>query len=249
MRSLLDYLEEKDEIEVINNIVSNFYRMKSAADSDVPDPKKAKRLLEEFRAAVGNDPIDQEIAKRKRVELQKKRAEAIDENRSAKKRLSELNTLFISLHTTTEFTPQQRGYKLEDIFCDLLELNEMEYKRPHKTQDGEQIDGHFRYEKFDYLIESKWQQDLIKQKELSIFDGKIKGKAQSTRGLFIASNGFDENAVSKYSGASPRIILMTGEDLALVLGGQVDFKDAMKAKVEAIVRYGNINLSLRALGT
>lgn len=52
----------------------------------------------------------------------------------------------------------------------------------------------------------------IKQKDLAIFDGKIRGKAQSTRELFLDANGFDENAVVKFSGDSPRIILMTGED-------------------------------------
>jgi restriction endonuclease Mrr len=80
---------------------------------------------------------------------------------------------------------------------------------------------------------------------LSIFDGKIRGKAQSTRGLFLSANGFDEKAVAKFSGDSPRIILMTGEDLALILCGRVLFTDAMKAKVEAIVRYGNINFPIR----
>jgi hypothetical protein len=38
---------------------------------------------------------------------------------------------------------------------------------------------------------------------------------------------------------------MTGEDLAMVLSGRVLFFDAMKAKVEAIVRYGNINFPVR----
>lgn len=103
----------------------------------------------------------------------------------------------------------------------------------------------FRYEKFDYLIESKWEDGPIKQKDLSIFDGKIRGKAQSTRGLFLAANGFDENAIHKFSGDSPRVILMTGEDLAIVLSDRVLFHDAMKAKVEAIVRYGNINYPIR----
>jgi len=135
----------------------------------------------------------------------------------------------------------------KQIFCDLLQISELEYLKPYKTPDGEQIDGHFRYEKFDYLIETKWEDGQIKQKDLSIFDGKIKGKAQSTRGLFVAANGFDENAVIKFSGDSPRIILMTEKDLAMVLNGRVLFHDAMKAKIEAIVRYGNINFPIMGI--
>lgn len=95
------------------------------------------------------------------------------------------------------------------------------------------------------MIEVKWEDGTIKQKDLSIFDGKIRGKAQSTRGLFLSANGFDENAIIKFSGDSPRIILITGEDLALILSGKVLLFDALKAKIEAIVRYGNINYPLR----
>jgi len=223
--------------------------MRGPADNDVPDPEKAKTLLHEFRESVGNDPIEKELEKRKREEYKKKHQSVVASSRSFQKRLEDLNRQFISLHTNSDVTPQQRGYALENMFCDLLELNEIEYKRPYKTPEGEQIDGHFRYEKFDYLIESKWEQDTIKQKDLSIFDGKIRGKAQSTRGLFLASNGFDENAVAKFSGDSPRIILMTGEDLALILSGRIGLCDALSAKLDAIVRYGNINKALREVGT
>ena len=245
MRNVLEYLEESNKIEIINNIISNFFRLKNAVDRDALDEKKAKQLLTEFRELVGNDPIEKEIERRKQEQSRETHKTAIDEKKSQRKRLEDLNSIFTSLTTTNEYSPQQRGYKLEDLFCDLLQFSELEYSRPYKTPDGEQIDGHFRYDKFDYLIESKWEDGSIKQKDLSIFDGKIKGKAQSTRGLFLAANGFDENAIIKFSGDSPRIILMTGEDLAIVLSGRIPFHDAMKAKVEAIVRYGNINFPIR----
>lgn len=245
MRNILEHLEESNKIEIINNIISNFFRLRNAVDRSDLDEKKAKHLLSEFRELVGNDPIEKEIERRKQKESQEIYKSTINEQKTYRKRLKDLNSFFINLTTTIEYTPQQRGYKLEDIFCDLLQLNELEYSRPYKTPDGEQIDGHFRYEKFDYLIESKWEDDPTKQKDLSIFDGKIRGKAQSTRGLFLSASGFDENAVIKFSGESPRIILMTGQDLAIILNGQVMFHDAMKAKVEAIVRYGNINFPIR----
>jgi len=245
MRNILEYLEDKNKVDIINNIISSLFKLKNAVDRDSLDEKKAKILLKEFRDLVGNDPIEKEIERRKIEESRNSHKNTVDENKSQKKRLDDLNVFFISLTTTTEYTPQQRGYKLEDIFCDLLQLSELEYSRPYKTPDGEQIDGHFKYEKFDYLIETKWEDGLIKQKDLSVFDGKIKGKAQSTRGLFLSANGFDENAINKFSGDSPRIILMTGEDLAMVLNGRILFHDAMKAKIEAIVRYGNINYPIR----
>lgn len=245
MRNIIQHLEESGDVETINNLISNFFRLRGAVDKKSLDESKAKQLLSEFRKLVGNDPIEKEIERRKREEARTSYTSNIEENKSQRKKLEDINSLFITLTISNEYTPQQRGYKLENLFCDLLQLNELEYSRPYKTPDGEQIDGHFRYEKFDYLVESKWEEGPIKQKDLSVFDGKIRGKAQSTRGLFISANGFDENAVYKFSGDSPRIILLTGEDLAMILCGRVLFHDAMKAKVEAIVRYGNINLALR----
>ena len=42
---------------------------------------------------------------------------------------------------------------------------------------------------------------------------------------------------------------MTGEDIALILSGRVLFVDAMKAKVDAIVRLGNILYPVRQIAT
>jgi hypothetical protein len=206
MRNILEYLEEAGDVETINNLISNFFRLRGAVDKDSLDDKQAKQLLTEFRGIVGSDPIEQEIEKREREKARDSYTAHIEENKTQKKKLEDLNAQFISLATGTECTPQQRGYRLENLLCDLLQFSEIEYSRPYKTPDGEQIDGHFRFDKFDYLIESKWEDGVIKQKDLSIFDGKIRGKAQSTRGLFLSAHGFDENAVLKFSGDSPRII-------------------------------------------
>ena len=245
MRNVLEVLEEQGKDEVINNIMSNFYRLRNAVDKDSLDNKKAKQLLDEFRETVGNDPIENEIKKQKQDQARAVYQESVEQVKTKTKKLEQLNNEFIALTTTTDLTPQQRGFKLEELFFDLLQFSEFEYSKPYRTPDGEQIDGHFKYEKFDYLVEAKWIDGFTKQKDLSIFDGKIRGKAQSTRGLFLSANGFDPNAVSKFSGDAPRILLMTGQDLAMVLSGQVPFFDAMKAKVNAIVRYGNINHALR----
>lgn len=240
MRNILSVLEENGKIEIINNIISNFFRLRNAVDKDSLDQKKAKELLGEFRELVGSDPIDLEIKKREQEKAKETYSKTIIEKCSQKERLEALNSEFIRLASSQEETPQKRGFKLETLFFDLLQLNEFTYSKPYRTPDGEQIDGHFQYEKFDYLVEAKWVDGLTKQKDLSIFDGKIRGKAQSTRGLFLSANGFDENAVVKFSGDSPRIILMTGADLAMILNGQVLLYDAFKAKIDAIVRYGNI---------
>ena len=244
MRNVLRDLEEADDKETINSLISNFYRLSGPVDRESLDVAKAKRLLGEFRAVVGGDPIEAEIDRRSRRNRQEARGKSIEMLRSRRRDLEALNRRFAELAGSTELTAQRRGFEIERLFFDLLAHFEFECLQPYRNP-GEQIDGHFRYEKFDYLVEVKWMKETAKQADLSVFDGKIRGKAQSTRGFFLSANGFDEMAVDRFSGDAPRIVLMTGEDLALVLNGRMTFDDAMKAKVDAIVRKGLILVLLR----
>ena len=239
MRNVLEYLENKNDIETINNLISGFYKLNGAIDKDNLDDNKAKSLLKEFKDIVGTDPIEIELEKRA---INKKRQETqqnINNKVLFDNELEKLNKTFLDLFSLNSITPQQRGFKLEALFAELLRINEFEYHKSY-VLEGEQIDGYFKYEKFDYLVELKWTVEITKQKDLSIFDGKLRGKGQSTRGLFLSINGFDENAINKFSNDNPRIILMNGEDLTYILNGSKLFYDVLKAKLDAFVRMGNI---------
>lgn len=239
MRNILDELESQNQLEIIQTLISGYYRLNGPVDKDDLDIDKAKSLLVEFRDLVGSDPIERAIHdQKKQREIEDGRTES-KQIQDDIKRLQVLHDRFMSLHKSEGQTPQKKGFSLEVLFFDLLEYEEFEFTRPFRP-NGEQIDGHFRYEKFDYLVEIKWIKEQAKQADLSIFDGKIRGKAQSTRGLFLAVNGFDENAVKKFTGDSPRIILMDGKDLISVLLGHRTFFDLLKLKVDALVRYGNV---------
>lgn len=245
MRSIITDLENTGDEDTVNALISQLYRLRGPIDRDNLDPKKAKTLLAEFRSLVGNDPIEAAIREQGRRAARAAHQKQIEERELNRLRLQDLNSRFLSLASGATHTPQQRGFCLERLFFDLLHITELEHTKPYRTPGGEQIDGHLRYEKFDYLVEVKWIEGLVKQEHLSVFDGKIRGKAQSTRGLFLAANGFDPKAVLKFTGDSPRILLMTGEDLALVLAGTVDFYDLLRAKVDALVRHGVIDLPAR----
>lgn len=245
MRNVIDVLETQGNVDTINKLISNFYCLRNPVDRDNLDVAKAKSLLDEFRKSVGNDPIEAAIREQERERARSDYERSVADTQAKAVGLTQLNDRFLALAAAIDVTPQQRGFELERLFFDLLHYAEFEHTKPYRTPNGEQIDGHFKYEKFDYLVEAKWIAGATKQEDLSIFDGKIKGKAQSTRGLFLAAGGFDENAVSKFSGDAPRIVLMTGEDLAIVLNGTLPMFDVMKAKIDAIVRYGNINLPVR----
>ncbi len=245
MRNILRVLDENRETETIKRLVSNFYRLRNAVDPEKLDTARARQLLEQFRETVGDDPIEAAIKERQREKTRANYESSVESKAARNKRLSDLNKQFQEMAGTNELTPQQRGFKLESLFFELLHLEELEHTKPYRTPGREQIDGHFKFEKFDYLVEVKWIQGQTKQPALSIFDGKIRGKAQSTRGLFLAAEGFDDTSINKFSGDAPRIVLMTGEDLALILDGSLPLFDVMKAKIDAIVRYGEINFGAR----
>ena len=247
MRNILNDLDQAEDIDTINSLISNFYRLRGPVDQDALDVRKAVALLKEFREIVGNNPIELEMQRQSRDNARKVYEERINQYRDLQRQLEDLNITFIGLSNESEVSKQNRGYVLERLFFELLGHCEFDFRKPFRNASGEQIDGHFRYEKFDYLVETKWTDGLTRQPDLSIFDGKIRGKAQSTRGFFLSANGFDKNAIAKFSGDAPRIVLMTGEDLALILSGRINFDDAMKAKIDAIVRQGEILCPLRAV--
>jgi hypothetical protein len=239
MRNILTSLEEQNKQDIIDNIISEFYKLDNAIDIYNLDTEKAKQLLSNFKIIVGNDPIDIAVRKKERESARNKSNEKKKQYVSYEKSLESLNKFFIDLSMLKDTTKQKRGFELEKIFSELLRLNEFDYNKSYKTSN-EQIDGYFKFDKFDYIVEIKWISGCVKQEELSVFDAKISGKAQSTRGFFISMNGFDSSAITKFSINSPRMILMNGEDLALILNGSKNLHDVLKAKVDFCVRKGNI---------
>jgi hypothetical protein len=84
---------------------------------------------------------------------------------------------------------QSAGYSLEDLLKDLFALFEIEYRKSYKTPT-QQIDGSFRFEGFDYLVEAKWRKDFPSEQEIGGFKHKVDGVLESTRGLFVSVQGF-----------------------------------------------------------
>jgi len=237
MRNILTYLEEKTDYDKINNIVSEFYKLDSPAD-DVPDVKRAKILLKEFKEHVGTDPIEIAIEKRTQKNNRELYEKKVEKQIKKRDNLQNLYQRFCSI-IISKMSPQKLGFELEKIFSEILLLEEFEYSPPYRTEI-EQIDGIFKHEKFDYLIEIKFESSLTKKESLSIFDDKIRNKAQSTRGFFLAMNGFDQEHIKDFMGHSPRLILMDGQELVAVLDGRTTLYDVVSTKVRELVKNGTI---------
>lgn len=235
MRSILELLERQGKYDLIKNISTQFYDFTPSEDGI--DKGKANRLLSDFRKAVGSSLIEDEADKREAKKKADEQRAIEDAKRSKNERLQELKNKFLALYSATD--KQRRGFDLEELFFELLELEEFECTPPYKNT-GEQIDGHFKYEKFDYLVEIRWRDEPAGQSDLSVFDGKIRGKGQSTRGFLLSINGFNKNGISKFSGDAPRIILMDGQDFFLVFEERTTFYDLMKLKTDFLARKGDV---------
>jgi len=235
MRSILEVLERQQRYDVIKNIATQFFNLTPSEDGI--DKEKANRLLEDFRKTIGKSLIDEEVDKKEIERKLEEQKRITDEKKLIKEKLLEIKSTFLKLKLTDD--KENRGFALEKLFFDLLEIEEFETHRPYRLA-GEQLDGHFKYEKFDYIVEIKWTDETASQSDLSIFDGKIRGKGQSTRGFFLSINGFNANGLSKYSGDAPRIILMDGRDLYLIFEEMTTFYDLMKLKTDALARKGTI---------
>jgi hypothetical protein len=235
MRSVLELLERQQKYDLIENIAKEFYNL-SPSEENI-DREKAKKLLSELRSILGTSFLQEELKQNEAQERIIKTQLIQEQKKIRKEKLLEIKNTFFVL--CNESNKQKRGYELEKLFYELVELEEFEYNKPYKIE-GEQIDGHFKYEKFDYLVEVKWIDENCKQSDLAIFDTKIRGKAQSTRGFFLSISGFDFNSIRKFSGDSPRIILMEATDLISVLEERISFFDLMKYKLDQLVRKGLI---------
>jgi len=106
-------------------------------------------------------------------------------------------------------------------------------------------------------VEAKWEKNPLPEQPLLVFRGKIEGKSAFTRGLFIALNGITkpaEQAITR--GKQPIFFIMSGHDLAMVLGGAIDLASLLRQKQRllaeeglVIVPYAKLSSGSRTIGT
>lgn len=237
MRIILEAIERQGKWDLLENIIRNAYNLKISDRDNLPDLKRAQTLLDEFKSHIWSNPVEQEIERRKIQKSQEEYEKSIQETKLKKEKILKLKWWFIEIQKQNG--TQKAWYDLEKLFSDLLMLEWFEYHPPYKTEH-EQIDWYFKYDTFDYIVELKATTKQAGQEEFSIFDGKIKGKWQSTRWFFISVNGFADSALKSAIWNSPRIICMDWGDLFLCLDDRFSFSDLMKHKVDIFVRKWEI---------
>jgi hypothetical protein len=218
-------------------IMTELCKLRKIPDETVPDRNAAigaLRGLKELAIAHNLLAGEERSAAEDRIQ-EARRKQAAQAERAQK--MERLRTEFSSMVASKD-DPHLRGYALEDLLAELFEAHEITYRRPYRTRT-EQIDGHFRYRGFDYLVEARWRSSPPSEADLAAFKTKVDKKLTSTRGLFVSVVGFREEVVLEFTrGISSNIVLMDGQDLALILEGQVSLIDALELKIQKAAQEG-----------
>lgn len=246
-KKMLSELNETDEGRIeIKKIITGLYQLRNLPDKDIKDKESGLSALRKFKELINTHQIIVKEVNETKISRKTllKEKQKIQEQRG--KKLVELKTKFNS--NITSENRQKVGFSLEDIIKDLFALSEIEYKKSYKS-GTQQIDGYFRFEGFDYLVEAKWRKDQPPESKIGSFQRKVTTKLESTRGLFFSMNGFRKEVISEFNGQGANIIFFTGEDLSLMLEGRIDIKEALTKKIERAAQYGFVLTEIRNMIT
>lgn len=135
--------------------------------------------------------------------------------------------------------PQQRGYAFEGLLKRLFDSQGVRMSEPFRLV-GEQIDGTFKFEGENYIVEAKWQDSSTSTEALYKFAMKADGKLYA-RGVFVSVNGYSNEAIRAIvHGKHIKTILVDGEDLVLVLEEQITLADLLDRKIRAAQTRGEV---------
>ena len=235
-RYLLNDLDELENgYQLQRRILTELCKFRNIPDKDAPNPNAGLDNLRKLKQLAIENKFEVEEDKRnikQRKSMADHKAIIIAERAEKLKKLNEDYYKGFGIGNR-----QEAGYILENILERLFPLFELEYKKPYKTAT-QQIDGHFGFEGFNYLVEAKWQKELPSESEIGGFKRKVDTKLESTRGVFISINGFREEVVKSFEGNKSNILFFDGEDLMHIIEGRVDLQDAIYTKIQKASQEG-----------
>lgn len=214
-----DRLEDKDRIKRQGDAERAVASLKASLE---------KESLARDKAAATHRKIDEY-----REETQRKA--------SFKANLDSLKESYLALSRQQD-RPQERGLALEELLNDLFALFDLEPRLAYSS-DVDQVDGSFRLDTDDYLIEAKWTQNPLGRDQADVFAQKIARRGKLAVGLLISINGFSEPLKTAYATSSP-FITMDGSDLFLVLDSRWSLDVALLTKKRYVNETGSCHMPL-----
>lgn len=238
-RRVLQHLEAngEDGYLIQRRLVTELCHLRDLPDpKSLPDPARGRTALADLKTASAQYQLHYESQQQEAATRQETIAKNIADAQGRESKLSQLRERFSRMVAADN--PQARGYDLEELLRELFQWSGINYRKSYRL-DNEQIDGSFRFDSFNYLVEARWRNNKAAYCELAVFKEKVDRKLQSTRGVVVSINGFDDGAVRRLcKNRSTNLILMTGADLVLILEGQIELSDALRAKIDKAAEEG-----------
>jgi len=245
---VIDLLEQSDAAgaTVIQRLLTEIAEYSDLSHLQESAKRQAARasqaaLKEEIRA----------YADRKRYQEQKERDEYQDRQRRRQskpldhQRLQAFRDRFDHAFGLPDL--QLRGNEFEALLNEVFDYYCPESRGPFR-RDGEQVDGHFRYDGHDYFCEIRWRAEQTDAAAVSVLrDRAAAGFGGDVRALFISFTGFTSEcllAMERRAGQE-RVILMDGVDLRAVLNVDIGFDDLLREKLAMAVRHQRAFISAR----
>lgn len=199
--------------------------------ADKPMPDSARTLLRQTIKRLGGGTADHVVLQ------QNDEASPID--RMVANRIS---SRLLGLAT---FSAHERGYEFEVFLKELFDAYHLSARASFRLT-GEQIDGSFVLHNETYLLEAKWQNAPTGAADLHVFEGKLRQKADWSRGLFVSNSGFSIDGLQAF-GRGKRTVCMDGYDLSEMLRLGLSLTDVLEAKVRRAAETGSPYVSVRDL--
>ncbi len=213
----------------------NFVRILVEQGAFTPQNEKhrvevAERCSLKLRELIRIQERDRDLRDSIRATAARTQSDTYDVN------IKQLQSRFSDAHS---LPPQKKGYALEAIFTELMQISGLPVDEPFRIE-GEQLDGAIKYDGHYYLLELKWTAERADPKEIGHFFYKVEGKLQA-RGIFISMNGFTDGAISTLpKGKELKILLLDGNHLANVIYGIYKFSDLLEHAVRQASLKGEI---------
>lgn len=243
IRSLLDDLVATPErgTAVISQILDavveqeDFAHLRRLEDG----PRKvedAQRALGHLKDLLGRETIAERAERaraEKRTEAERRRVAVAERQSTLTALAAEFNALFAMNNE------RQRGLAFEPFLRKLFALHDLD-PRGSFALPGEQTDGSVRVDAQLFLIEARWRQDPASPSDILAFKGKVEGKLDNTLGMFIAMNGFTDEAVKRAANPPAKVILIDGPDLVLAIQGHIDLLELLRRKIRRAAETGDV---------
>jgi hypothetical protein len=151
------------------------------------------------------------------------------------------------LHTSM-LPPKERGFDFEKFLTELFAAYGLAPRGSFRLR-GEQIDGSFKLHNDVYLVEAKWISGPIGVADLLTFSGKVGGKAEWSRGLFISESGFTQEGLDAFAqGRRTNIICMNGLDMYEVVHNRLSLVRVLEEKLRRAGETNRAFVSCHELG-